>query len=224
MSGIIPLTSSIPDMFFSKESPKTWFGVAIAVGVLVLAGGVFSLTGLGLLKFHRLSSASTWFSSAIGTIGSTPHNWSLWLFGVGGVVTGVALVGCGGLKLRQIRIKTIQEQDYTYIKEQFTVQRDRANGEIPRKATEFSDPIQQLAKRLLVPGEYICTRDIPNFINGSKQARVQWLIRVNDNSTNHDPEFLLTKLVDINSNDYTRTHHSLRRLGYTCVCDRASLD
>jgi|GEM_PF-4951424 len=79
----------------SREPPKKWHLVAIAVGVLVLGGGAFGVTGL--LYSHGLIEVPSWLASAIGTVGNTPHFWSLWVMGGGGIAAGGALL-CVGIK------------------------------------------------------------------------------------------------------------------------------
>jgi hypothetical protein len=77
-----------------KPISKQWFLLAMAVGSLVFWGpGVFGT--VGLLHSHGLISlpASMYrLASAIGTIGNTPHHWSLWALSGGGLAIGIGLL------------------------------------------------------------------------------------------------------------------------------------
>lgn len=84
------------------QNSKAWFIVAIVVGSLIVIGaGGFGTAGL--LQTHGVVSMPQWLVSAIGTVGSTPHAWGLWLTGVGGVVVGGGLIILGSVKIHHIR-------------------------------------------------------------------------------------------------------------------------
>jgi len=82
---------------------KAWFIVAISVGALVVAV-VGGFGGIGLLQSHGLIPLPQWLTSAIGTVGNTPHFWSLWAMTTGSIVTGGALIALGASKVHQARL------------------------------------------------------------------------------------------------------------------------
>lgn len=88
----------------TNQTSKKWFVLAIIVGSVVLIGGG-TLGALGLLHSHGMLSLPKWLSSAVGTIGHTPHFWSLWALTGGSVVLGGGLIAVGAVKLHQSRIK-----------------------------------------------------------------------------------------------------------------------
>jgi hypothetical protein len=123
-----PITLSIenaPDSFFAKvkelrgndyldyykgrfktvqDNPKRWSIVAITVGALIVLG-VGGFGGIGLLHSYGVigtfPSQLQWLSSAIGTIGNTPHFWSLWVLTGGGIAVGAITLVLGVRALKR---------------------------------------------------------------------------------------------------------------------------
>ena len=85
-----------------NQTSKAWFILAITVGILVV-GGAGAFGGVGLLQSHGLISLPHWLSSAIGTVGNTPHFWSLWAIAAGGVLAGGGLIAVSSSKIHTIR-------------------------------------------------------------------------------------------------------------------------
>ena len=84
-----------------NQTSKGWFILAIAVGILVVGAGTFG--GVGLLQSHGLISLPHWLASTIGTVGNTPHFWSLWTIAVGGITVGGSLIAFGSSKIHTHR-------------------------------------------------------------------------------------------------------------------------
>lgn len=103
------------DIQSSKEtnSPsKGLYGTAIAVGILLVLGGVFG--GLGLLQshYHFLPGSFDWLAKAVEFVGNLgPHHAVLWGLAAGGVLGIVAMAG-GSVKVHQARMEEqrIEEQ------------------------------------------------------------------------------------------------------------------
>ncbi len=85
------------------QTSKGWFAVAIIVGSLVVIG-VGGFGSMGLLHSQDLFSLPHRLTAAIGTVGHTPHLWSLWAVTVGGVVIGGGLIAFGSCKIHQARM------------------------------------------------------------------------------------------------------------------------
>lgn len=98
-----PSVNKLPDQVVdvtSNQSSKAWYKVAIAVGSLFLLLGVFG--ALGLAHMHGLITLPQWMATAVGAIGQTPHFWSLWTVGVGGVVIGLGGIVFGIYKISKM--------------------------------------------------------------------------------------------------------------------------
>jgi hypothetical protein len=96
--------------------PRRWPIVAIAVGALIVVGfGGFG--GIGLLHSYGVIGTFPpqlqWLSSAIGTIGNTPHFWSLWVLTGGGIAVGAIPLVLGARALKRAnrkREEIVEEQ------------------------------------------------------------------------------------------------------------------
>lgn len=92
---------AIPDPAREITKSKAVNGTVIAVGLLMIGGGVFG--GLGLLQMYKLIHLPTsWLTTAITYVGNTHNHWSLWTLAVGGVV-GIAMVSVSSHKIHRIR-------------------------------------------------------------------------------------------------------------------------
>ncbi len=100
----------IPDAMFAdgksvepmnKQTSKAWYGVAIAVGIVAVLGGVFG--GLGLLQahYHFLPGSFDWLAKAVECVGNLgPHNAVLWALAGAGVL-GLGAIAGGSYKVHK---------------------------------------------------------------------------------------------------------------------------
>lgn len=108
---------------FENSPAKGWFIIAVAVGLV--ATGIGGLGAVGLLHSYGIISLPQWLASAIGTVGQTPHFWSLWTIAVGGVLGGGAMIMLSSYKIHQLRKQErvfgeSNLNDLYYIMEQFS--------------------------------------------------------------------------------------------------------
>lgn len=121
----------------TKNQPsKGWFILAIAIGIVVFGAGGFGT--VGLLHAHGmigLPPSFEWLASAIGTVGSNPHSWSLWAMAIGGIVVGGGLIASGSYKFHKAKQQhekefeqlqpksSLEEEDLWLIPEEITILR-----------------------------------------------------------------------------------------------------
>jgi hypothetical protein len=90
-----------------NQTSKRWFILAMVVGAVVVIG-VGGFGSVGLLQSHgiiSLPSSLQWLASAIGTVGHTPHFWSLWALTTGGTALGVASIAYGFYKIHKAKVQ-----------------------------------------------------------------------------------------------------------------------
>jgi hypothetical protein len=159
-----PITLSIenaPDSFFAKvkelrgnnyldyyknrfqtvqdNNPRRWSIVAITVGALIILG-VGGFGGIGLLHSYGVIGTFPpqlqWLSSAIGTIGNTPHFWSLWVLTGGGIAVGAVTLVLGARALKKEILSNMKQcGEYNYLLKRA----NRAGEETLRDMKEFGE-------------------------------------------------------------------------------------
>lgn len=83
----------------NNQTSKGWYGTAIALGILLVLGGIFG--GLGLLQahYHFLPSSFDWLAKAVQYVGNLgPHHAVLWTL-VGSGVLGTGAIAGGSYKV-----------------------------------------------------------------------------------------------------------------------------
>ncbi len=97
------LADGKPAERMNRQTSKAWYGVAVAVGIVAVLGGVFG--GLGLLQahYHFLPGSFDWLAKAVECVGNRgPHNAVLWALAGAGLV-GVGAIAGGSYKVHQAR-------------------------------------------------------------------------------------------------------------------------
>jgi hypothetical protein len=91
-----------------NQTSKGWYVLAIAIGTLFIAVGVFGV--IGLLHAHGvvLPQWLQGLTPIIGAVGNTPHFWSLWAIASVGAVAGSGLIAFGAIKIHQARTEDAQ--------------------------------------------------------------------------------------------------------------------
>lgn len=95
----------------TPDFTSKWWGVAIAIGLLVVVGSGFGIVGLlqtyGVLP--PLPPSFQWLVSAIETVGQAlPSNGGLWMIAVIGGTIGVSITGMASAKVHQRRMEDKQ--------------------------------------------------------------------------------------------------------------------
>ena len=108
-----------------NQTSKAWFILAIAIGILVVGVGTFG--GVGLLQSHGLISLPHWLASTIGTVGNTPHFWSLWAIAAGGALAGGGLIAFGSSKIHTIRKEEKRVVDELEAKKEWLEAQEKAD-------------------------------------------------------------------------------------------------
>lgn len=116
-----------------NQKSKKWFILAIVIGSIVVVG-VGGFGAAGLLHVHNLVNLPQWAASAIGTIGHTPHFWSLWALTTGGVVGGGGFIAFGSTKIHQAKLAKKLEPENLWEKkfEQLKKERMEEVSKLPK--------------------------------------------------------------------------------------------
>jgi hypothetical protein len=91
-----------------NQTSKGWYVLAVAIGTLFIAVGVFGV--IGLLHAHGvvLPQWLQGLTPIIGAVGNTPHFWSLWAIASVGAVAGSGLIAFGAIKIHKARTEGAQ--------------------------------------------------------------------------------------------------------------------
>jgi len=155
-------------------STKKWYIVAISVGTLII--GIGSVGLLGLLQSYGWISLPTSLSHAIGTIGHTPHFWSLWTLTTGAIGIGGGLLGFGAYKL-----KTLRTEKPVHTTPEPTIAQPKKLSESPSVETNKIDPFSSLLpliKIMELNGATNCK--LPNSPSILKILRFQILLEIEE--------------------------------------------